>query len=330
MTFEATPSQTFSADLAAPPATLPASAGDYLSLMKPRVMSLVVFTALTGLLAAPADMHPLTAFAAILAIAVGAGSAGALNMWYDADIDAVMTRTVTRAVPAGKVPRAEALTLGLVGSVFSVALLALASNVVAAGLLAFSIFFYAVIYTQWLKRSTDQNIVIGGAAGAFPPVIGWAAVTGTTPLDAWILFAIIFFWTPPHFWALSLLSNADYARAGVPMLPVTQGPKVTRLQIVLYSWALLAVSLLPLLTGLGGAIYAGVALLTGGLFVALAHRVGMSRAGEADAKPADRKAAQVLFAWSILYLFILFAVPMIERGAGLMIALPMLNLLAGS
>jgi protoheme IX farnesyltransferase len=302
-----------------------ATAGDYLSLMKPRVMSLVVFTALTGLLAAPGAMHPFLAAVAILAIAVGAGSAGALNMWFDHDIDAVMHRTVSRAVPSGRVPKEEALALGLIGSALSVLMLALVSGPVAAGWLAFSIFFYAVIYTQWLKRSTDQNIVIGGAAGALPPVIGWAAVTGTTPLEAWVLFGIIFLWTPPHFWALSLVSNADYARAGVPMLPVTKGAPATRRQIVAYTVALLAATAVPVWTGFGGMLWAAVAGLGGLGFFALAVRVALSRAGEADAGPADRKAAMGLFAYSIAYLFAVFAVPMVEHGLGLYWPLPQLG-----
>ena len=208
-----------------------ATAGDYVQLMKPRIMMLVVFTALAGLVAAPGYMNPIMAAIAILAVALGSGAAGALNMWYDADIDAIMTRTSTRPIPSGAVPRGEALALGLIMSGVSVMLMWMASNWVAAGLLALSIAYYGWFYTMLLKRRTPQNIVIGGAAGAFPPVIGWAAVTGNTPLDAWILFAIIFFWTPPHFWALSLLAHKEYEKAGVPMLPVTHGAKATRLQI---------------------------------------------------------------------------------------------------
>jgi protoheme IX farnesyltransferase len=301
----------------APKAASLASAGDYLTLMKPRVMSLVVFTAAAGLIAAPADMNIALAICAVFAVAMGSGAAGALNMWYDADIDAVMTRTATRPVPSGRVPAAEALALGLICSALSVVLMFLASNLLAAGLLAFSIFFYAVVYTMWLKRSTPQNIVIGGAAGAFPPVIGWAAATGSVPLDAWLLFALIFMWTPPHFWALSLNANSDYARAGVPMLPVVKGAKETRRQILLYSLVMAPLGLAPVASGLGGYAYAFVAGLGGLVFLALAVRVFFSRAGEGDAAPADRKAATGLFAYSIFYLFALFGALIVERVLGL-------------
>ncbi len=295
----------------------PATAGDYLQLMKPRIMMLVVFTAAAGLVAAPVGMNPLMAVVALLAVALGSGAAGALNMWYDADIDAVMTRTQTRPIPSGAVPRDEALALGLIMSVASVLLIWLASTPLAALLLAASIVYYAVIYTMWLKRRTPQNIVIGGGAGAFPPVIGWAAATGNAPLDAWILFAIIFLWTPPHFWALSLLAHKEYARAGVPMLPVTHGVGATRRQILAYTVVLVPVTLAPLVTGLGGWLYGGVAGVLGAAFLALALRVSLSRAGDVDAMPRDNRAAATLFGFSILYLFGVFAALIAEAVLGI-------------
>lgn len=295
----------------------PATAGDYLQLMKPRIMMLVVFTAAAGLIAAPTDVNPLMAAIALLAVALGSGAAGALNMWYDADIDSVMTRTATRPIPSGAVPRDEALALGLIMSAASVLLIWLASTLLAALLLALSIVYYGVVYTMWLKRRTPQNIVIGGGAGAFPPVIGWAAATGSAPLDAWILFAIIFLWTPPHFWALSLLAHKEYARAGVPMLPVTHGVAATRRQILGYTFVLVPVTLAPLLTGLSGWLYGSVAGLLGVAFVALALRVGLSRAGEADAMPRDNRAAAALFGFSILYLFGVFAALIAEALLGI-------------
>jgi heme o synthase len=288
-----------------------ATAGDYVQLMKPRVMSLVVFTALVGLVAAPGDMNPVTACASILAIALGSGAAGALNMWYDADIDATMARTARRPVPAGVIAPADALAFGLIISALSVTLMALAANPLAAALLAFSIFFYAVVYTMWLKRSTDQNIVIGGAAGAFPPVIGWAAATASAPLDAWLLFGLIFLWTPPHFWALSLWTSGQYARAKVPMLPVTRGPAETRRQILVYAIISAAFGLLPVASGLGGPVYLSIALAGGALFVWQAARVFASRAGDAGAQ-GDLPRAHALFGVSILYLFSLFAALLIE------------------
>src|SRR6478752_5841032 len=232
-----------------------AGAGDYLALLKPRVMSLVVFTALAGLVVAPGHMHPVLAFFALLCIAIGAGAAGALNMWYDADIDAVMSRTADRPIPAGRVTRGEALGFGTTLAVGSVAVLGLAANWLAAGLLAFTIFFYVAIYTMWLKRSTPQNIVIGGAAGAFPPMIGWAAATGGLSVEPCLLFLIIFLWTPPHFWALSLVRTDDYARARIPMLPVVAGVTETRRQILLYAIVLAPVGASPWLLGYAGAIY---------------------------------------------------------------------------
>jgi len=274
---------------------------DYFALLKPRVMSLVVFTALVGLLLAPGGINPFIGFVAVLCIAVGAGASGALNMWYDADIDAVMSRTANRPIPAGRVDRDDALALGLILSVFSVVLLGLAANWLAAGLLAFTILFYAVIYTIWLKRATPQNIVIGGAAGSFPPMIGWAAVTGTVSIEGCILFLIIFLWTPPHFWALALYKQGDYAAAGIPMLPNVAGERATKVQILLYSLVLVAVSLVPPFIGFAGGIYAVAAVVTGLYFVFLAWRLFRTREDV-----AMRKAARSLFAYSLSYLFIIF------------------------
>ncbi|NWG53291.1 MAG: protoheme IX farnesyltransferase [Hydrogenophilaceae bacterium] len=275
-----------------------ASAGDYIALLKPRVMSLVVFTALVGYVAAPGAGDPVRGCAAILALAVAAGGAGALNMWYDADIDAVMTRTRARPVPSGRIAPAEALALGLVMSFLSVLTMALAANVLAAALLAFTIFFYAVVYTMWLKRTTPHNIVIGGLAGALPPAVAWAAKTGALGLDPLILTAIIFMWTPPHFWALALSQAKDYAAADVPMLPVTHGEKATRSQILIYALLLAPLGLAPSVTGLAGPLYAAVAAVLGAAFVLFAARVRFS---------ADLRHARALFAFSIFYLFALFA-----------------------
>jgi heme o synthase len=288
-----------------------ASVGDYLALMKPRVMSLVVFTALVGLMIAPGHVHPVIGFTALLCIAVGAGAAGALNMWYDADIDAVMSRTASRPIPQGRVAPGEAFAFVITLAAFSVAVLGLLVNWLAAALLAFTIFFYVGIYTVWLKRTTSQNIVIGGAAGAFPPMIGWAAATGAVSVEPCLLFLIIFFWTPPHFWALSLNRADDYARARVPMLPVVAGAEETRRQILFYSIALVPIGAAPWLLGYADAIYGVTALLTGALMVALAWRVRCERVGE----PAAR-AAQQLVAFSILYLFVLFAVLLVEGEPG--------------
>src|SRR5438477_1279483 len=240
-----------------------AGVGHFVALMKPRVMSLVVFTALVGLVAAPGHVHPVIGFTALLCIAVGAGAAGALNMWYDADIDAVMTRTARRPIPMGRVAPGEALAFGAMLAVFSVAVFGVLVNWFAAALLAITIFFYVFVYTMWLKRSTPQNIVIGGAAGAFPPMVGWAAVTGDITLAPALMFLIIFVWTPPHFWALSLLKCDDYARAGVPMLPVVAGLDETRKQILIYSLLLAPVGLSPALFGFAGLAYAAVALVCG-------------------------------------------------------------------
>jgi heme o synthase len=291
----------------------PATASDYFALLKPRVMSLVVFTALVGYVCAPGINDPVLGFAAILSIAIAAGAAGALNMWYDADIDAVMTRTRARPIPSGRIDREEALMLGLVLSSLSVLTMLLAAGMLAAALLAFTIFFYAVVYTMWLKRSTPHNIVIGGLAGALPPAIAWAAKTGSLALDPILLVAIIFMWTPPHFWALSLLQKDDYAAAKVPMLPVTSGVKSTRLHIFAYSLALAPLGVSPVLTGLGGVFYAGVSIIGGGAFILLALRVLRSQAGCGG---AEDKPARALFGFSILYLFALFAALMVDHGWG--------------
>ncbi|NWG72304.1 MAG: protoheme IX farnesyltransferase [Parvularculaceae bacterium] len=281
---------------------------DYFDLLKPRVMSLVVFTAAVGMVAAVADGARVPfglALASLFAIAVGAGASGALNMWWDADIDSVMARTVGRPVPRGVVPRAEAAAFGGFLSALSVALLALSSNYVAAALLAFTIFFYLVIYSMWLKRSTPQNIVIGGAAGALPPVVAWAAVTGTAPVEAWILFAIIFLWTPPHFWALALYRDGDYARAGVPMMPNVAGRAATKRQIFAYSVVLAVAGLAPYFVGMAGPFYLAVAAALGGVFVYLAFKT--LRSGD-----EDKASAKQLFAFSIIHLFAIFAAVLIE------------------
>ncbi len=287
------------------------SIADYIALMKPRVMSLVVFTALVGMALAPVQLHPALAVIALICIAVGAGASGALNMWYDADIDARMQRTASRPIPRGYVAPEEALTFGTILAIGSVATLGLVINWMAAGLLAFTIAFYVLVYTMWLKRRTPQNIVIGGAAGAFPPMIGWAAATGSVSLDSVTLFLIIFLWTPPHFWALALYRTRDYARAGVPMLPVVAGEDETRKQIVIYAALLLPVGLAPAIVGLAGGLYAVVGIGLGGTFSALALAVYRTREGRA----ADH-AARRLFAFSILYLFALFATLLFESGIG--------------
>jgi len=284
-----------------------ANVGDYLALMKPRVMSLVVFTALVGLLTAPGHLHPVLGFTALLCIAVGAGAAGALNMWYDADIDAMMTRTSRRPIPHGRIARGEAFAFGIVLASFSVGVLGLLVSWFAAALLAFTIFFYVVIYTVWLKRSTPQNIVIGGAAGAFPPMIGWAAATGGISVEPCLLFLIIFFWTPPDFWALSLNHADDYARARLPMLPIVAGMAETRRQILRYSIVLMPVGAAPWLLGYADLVYGTTAVVAGALMVALAQRVRKAPEG----RPA-RRAAQQLFAFSILYLFIVFAAFLVQ------------------
>src|SRR6266849_779291 len=265
-----------------------AAVGDYVALMKPRVMSLVVFTALVGLMVTPGHLHPVLGFAALLCIAIGAGAAGALNMWFDADVDAVMSRTAARPIPAGRMLPQEALGFGMTLAVGSVAVLGLVANWLAAGLLAFTIFFYVAIYTAWLKRSTPQNIVIGGAAGAFPPMIGWAAATGAVGLESVLMFLIIFFWTPPHFWALSLWRTQDYARAGIPMLPVVAGYPETRRQILLYSLVLAPVGASPWLLGYAGLPYGATAIAAGALMIALAVRIKMLGEGDTGDRAAKR------------------------------------------
>jgi heme o synthase len=282
---------------------------EFLALMKPRIMALSVFTALVGLSRAPDRLDPLTALAAVVAIAAGAAAAGALNMWYDADIDAVMSRTAMRPIPRGRVSRSEALVFGLVLGIFAVTVLALATNLTAAALLACTIVFYVVVYTAWLKRTTRQNIVIGGAAGALPPMIGWAAATGNVGLEPLTLFLIIFLWTPPHFWALALNCTGDYARAGVPMLPVVAGRAATARQILIYSGLLVLASGLPWVLGFASAMYGAIAAICGTIFLLLAGRTNRS-AG------ADRRAAHRLFVFSIFYLFALFAALLIDHGAG--------------
>jgi protoheme IX farnesyltransferase len=279
-----------------------ATAGDYFALLKPRVMSLVVFTAFVGLVAAPSTLNPLLAVIAILAIAIGAGASGSLNMWYDADIDAVMTRTANRPVPAGRIRPGEALGFGLILSALSVMTLGVLVNWLSASLLAFTIFFYGVIYTMWLKRSTPQNIVIGGAAGAIPPVIGWAAATGSVSLESVILFLIIFLWTPPHFWALALFKAQDYASVGVPMMPNVAGEASTKRQMFAYAVILAPVAVLPSLMGYASIAYGVVAALLGAGFVWYSWKV--LRMPESD---REMKPAKALFGYSLLYLFVVFA-----------------------
>jgi protoheme IX farnesyltransferase len=284
-----------------------ADVADYVALLKPRVMSLVIFTALVGLMIAPGHVHPVLAFTSILCIAVGAGASGALNMWYDADIDALMSRTANRPIPRGRITPPEALTFGMTLAFFSVMTLGVLVNWVAGGLLAFTIFFYVVIYTMALKRWTAQNIVIGGAAGALPPVVAWAAATGSLSVEPVLLFLVIFFWTPPHFWALALFRSDDYARAGVPMLPVVAGPNATRLQILLYTVVLVVVAAAPWPLGYFDAGYGVTSLVLGAGMLALAINVFRLREGR-EASRATRR----LFAFSILYLFALFATLLIE------------------
>ncbi|MCO5144675.1 MAG: heme o synthase [Aquamicrobium sp.] len=279
-----------------------ATPGDYLALLKPRVMSLVVFTAFVGMVTAQAPVNPVIAVFSILAIAVGAGASGALNMWYDADIDAVMSRTVNRPVPSGRVAPGEALAFGLVLSALSVMTLGLVANWLAASLLAFTIFFYAVVYTMWLKRWTPQNIVIGGAAGAFPPMIGWAAVTGDVSLYGVVQFLIIFLWTPPHFWALALFKSGDYQRAGVPMMPNVAGEASTKRQIFAYSIPVAFIAVVPTLIGVASLAYGLFAAALGAAFVWYAWKV--LRMDEAD---RGMRPAKMLFAYSVFYLFAIFA-----------------------
>lgn len=286
--------------------------GDYFALLKPRVMSLVVFTALVGLLAAPVGVHPFIAFCAVLFIAVGGGASGALNMWWDADIDAVMKRTTSRPIPSGKVAPEEAMAIGLTLSVFAVVMLGLAANWVAAGLLAFTIFFYAVIYTMWLKRWTPQNIVIGGAAGAFPPMIGWAVATGGVSLESVLMFLLIFMWTPPHFWALALFMKSDYKEAGVPMLTVTHGRKVTRAHILVYTILLAPLAIGTGLTAIGGPIYMVAAVVLNVMF--LWGAVKIWRRPEEAAEADNYKVEKSFFGLSLLYLFLHFGAILAEAA----------------
>ncbi|MXQ08763.1 protoheme IX farnesyltransferase [Alphaproteobacteria bacterium GH1-50] len=286
--------------------------GDYVALLKPRVMSLVVFTALAGLLVAPGGLHPFEGFTAILFIALGAGASGALNMWYDADIDAVMRRTAKRPVPSGRVEPGEALAIGVALSGISVVMLALATNLFAAGLLAFTIFFYAVIYTMWLKRWTPQNIVIGGAAGAFPPMIGWAAVTGGVSIESALMFALIFMWTPPHFWALALFMKSDYDDAGVPMLTVTHGRPATRRHILAYTVLLAPVGVWLALTPVGGPVTLIVAVALNAWF--LKGAVDIWRRDEAAAEADNYKTEKAFFRFSLYYLFAHFGALMIDAA----------------
>jgi len=288
---------------------LPASSRDLFALTKPRVMSLVVFTGLCGLLAAPDAIHPVLGFTAVLCIALGAGAAGALNQWYESDLDARMKRTAQRPLPAGRMTRQTALHFGVGLSVFSVILMGLATNYLAAAILAASILFYVLIYTVWLKRRTAQNIVIGGAAGAFPPVIGWAAATGDVSTMPLLLFAIIFLWTPPHFWALSLFVKSDYANAGVPMLPVVSGLTVTRRQIALYTLPMIAVAIAPWALGLAGNIYGVASIVLNAVFLILVIAVLFNQATDSAAMKPERR----LFAYSILYLFALFGAMIADR-----------------
>lgn len=286
--------------------------GDYFALLKPRVMSLVVFTALVGLLAAPVPVHPLLAFAAILFVAIGGGASGALNMWYDADIDRIMRRTQSRPIPAGKISESETFAFGMFLSVFAVIMLALASNLVAAGLLAFTIFFYVVVYTMWLKRWTPQNIVIGGAAGAFPPMIGWAVATGGVSIESVLMFTLIFMLTPPHFWALALFMKSDYRDAGVPMLTVTHGRKTTRAHIIVYTILLAPIAVGTGFTSIGGPVYMATALVLNVIFLKGAWDIW--RREETAAEADEYKTEKRFFAFSIFYLFAHFVAILVEKG----------------
>ncbi len=295
------------------------SAGDWLTLLKPRVVVLVVFTGMVGLLVAPGHLNPVLAFTAVLCIAVAAGAAGAINMWYDRDIDALMRRTMRRPIPDGRIAPGQALGFGLTLAIGSVLVMGLATNMVAAGLLAASISFYVFIYTMWLKRRTPQNIVIGGAAGAFPPLIGWAAVTGGVDVLPLLLVAIVFFWTPPHFWSLSLWAHGDYERAGVPMLPVVAGARATRQQVMLYTILLAPLGVLPWALHLAGPIYGVAATGLGAWFLLGAWRVLRDRQDAAGRSLTHDAPAKALFRYSLLYLFVLFAALAIDRLAGWML-----------
>ena len=286
-----------------------ARVGDFLQLLKPRVMSLVVFSGIAGMVAAPGHLHPLLAAVAVLCIAVGAGASGAINMWYDRDIDAIMSRTCRRPIPAGRIEPSEAAGFGVVLAIGSVGLMGLAINWLAGGLLAAAILFYVFVYTMWLKRRTPQNIVIGGAAGAFPPMIGWAAVTGHLALAPIMLFLLIFMWTPPHFWALALFRAGDYAKAGVPMLPVVAGARATKIQMLIYTLILFPIALAPWALGIAGNLYGAAAVVLGGFFILAAVSVFLDR--------TDRSAKR-MFAFSILYLFLLFALIITDRAPGLL------------
>jgi len=288
-------------------AAMASGVGDFLRLLKPRVMSLVVFTGFVGLLLAPGPLHPVLAVVAIVCIAVGSGAAGAINMWYDRDIDAVMKRTADRPIPAGRIAPDDALVFGGLLALLSVILLGLSTNLLAGGLLAAAILFYVFVYTVWLKRRTPQNIVIGGAAGAFPPLIGWAAVTGDVALLPLVLFAIIFFWTPPHFWALALYRSDDYQRAGVPMLPVVAGSRATKMQMLVYTVVLLPLAVAPYALGATGLVYGAGASLLGGVFVASA--IAVCR----ESETSGHRRARQMFGFSIVYLFLLFALLLIDR-----------------
>ncbi|QYX57565.1 heme o synthase [Roseovarius sp. SCSIO 43702] len=283
------------------PGDYDAGFGDYFALLKPRVMSLVVFTAFVGLVAAPGAVHPVVAFAAILFIAVGGGASGALNMWWDADIDRVMKRTAKRPIPAGRIEEGEALAFGAALAGIAVVMLGLAANLVAAGLLAFTIFFYVVVYSMWLKRWTPQNIVIGGAAGAFPPMIGWAVVTGGIAPESVLMFLLIFMWTPPHFWALALFMKSDYEKAGVPMLTVTHGRRSTRRHILAYTVLLVPVAIAIAFTSIGGLVYLGVAILLNAAFLKGAWDIW--RRDEVQAEADGYRTEKRVFALSLLYLF---------------------------
>ena len=289
-----------------------ARVADYIALLKPRVMSLVVFTGLAGLVVAPGHLHPVLAGVAVLCIAVSAGAAGAINMWYDRDIDAVMSRTRNRPIPAGRVSPDAALAFGVFLSAAAVMMMGLAVNWLAAGLLAAASLFYVFVYTVWLKRRTPQNIVIGGAAGAFPPMIGWAAVTAEVSLASIALFLLIFMWTPPHFWALALYRRGDYAAAGVPMLPVVAGEAATKRQMLLYALLLIPVAVAPALLGIAGLLYGAAAVALGLIFVGMALAVLRE-----DGAATGHRAAKRMFAFSILYLFLLFALLIVDRAPGL-------------
>lgn len=286
--------------------------GDYVELLKPRVMRLVIFTAAVGLFAAPVPVHPVIAFASILCIAVGAGASGALNMWWDRDIDAIMKRTAKRPIPSGRVTGGEALAVGITLSFMAVMMLALFANLLAAGLLAFTIFFYAVVYSMWLKRSTPHNIVLGGAAGAFPPMIGWAVATGGISLESILMFGLIFIWTPPHFWALALFRNEDYKSANVPMMPVSRGEASTRRQILAYALLLAPIALALAFTQVGGVVYFSISLVLNAIFVQGAARLW--KRSEATAQGDMYRGEKRFFAFSILYLFVHFVAILFEAA----------------